>query len=211
MLEIKKNILQQFSLSITGIDSIHQGDLKSQWYVSLFCLENIMWTSQLRKKLPCSRNKTAATRPAFPFLAYQETYSQQLYIQFIIHNKGSTGLTMPWEKSIKISKLMEIIIITKPTGLYSFINLYCHKWISVILGILRNRGIALELRVVLDDKLNEPAMYSSRKNVQLYPEVHWAQYSHLVWKRRLSHYIQYWCSLTSTTTCNFGLDSVRRI
>lgn len=55
-------------------------------------LENILWTAfmltfQLRKKLPCSRSKTATTRPAFPFLGNQETYSQQLYIQFIMHNK----------------------------------------------------------------------------------------------------------------------------
>lgn len=55
-------------------------------------------TFQLRKKLPWSRNKTAATRPAFPFLAYPKTYSQQLYIEFIVHNNGSTGLIMPWEK-----------------------------------------------------------------------------------------------------------------
>lgn len=64
---------------------------------------------------------------------------------------------------------MEIII--KSTGLYSYVNLYCHRWISVILDALRNRGI-VELRVVLDYELNEPAMCSCGQNVQLYPRVH---------------------------------------
>lgn len=126
-------------------DSVHQGPLKEQWQVSLFWLENtlwtaFMWTFDLRKKLPCSRNKTAATRPTFPFLGNQETYSQQLYIQFIIHNKVSTGLIMPQEKKIKISKLMEIIIIIKSTELHFCINLYWHRWISAILDVHRNKS-----------------------------------------------------------------------
>lgn len=65
---IKNSILQQFTLSTRGTNSIRQGPLKRQWQISFSDLENLMWTSsttfQLRNKLLCSRNKTAAARHA---------------------------------------------------------------------------------------------------------------------------------------------------
>lgn len=111
---------------------------------------------------------------------------------------------------IKTTTIIIIIIIIKSTGHYSCINLYCHRWISVILDVQRNREIALELRAVLDDKFNESAMWWPE-----WPALSWGtlntQYSHLLWKRWSSHYTQHWCSLISRTPCSFGFYSVRRI